>query len=123
MTTSPKIEGMKTAVIILSLVVAVLLVFLFTQTAQHETSEKAERLAKEYHQSRADSLQKSNNQKADSLEVALHLIWYERERTELAHQETRKALEYARSIKPVRFQTDQERDSVLKTLYPSIGLP
>lgn len=67
---------------------------------------------------KADSAHAQLQVKKDSIEILELLIANKNEETERAHAETRKAIRYAESLKFVRFTRDEQRDSVLKALYP-----
>lgn len=114
---------MKTAVIILCLIVALLLFLLWdTKTSSSVTLRDLE-ATKRYHVDKANLDSLAKDAYKDSLEMMRLIIANAHEETERAHEQKRKAIAYANSIKPVRYQTDQERDSVLMALYPTIGRP
>lgn len=109
---------MKTAVIILSLAVALLLFLLWdTKTSSSVTLRDLE-ATKKYHLGKANMDSLAKDAYKDSLEMMRLIIANAHEETERAHEQKRKAIAYANSIKIVRFKTDEQRDSVLRVLYP-----
>lgn len=110
---------MKTALIISTLIIIFLGWLLFDTKTTNETEIKAERSAKEHHKKLADSLERRARIQSDSLEILFATIRSLNAQTQEAREQTRKAIKKYNDVKFIQTSSDIERDSILRTLYPS----
>jgi len=111
---------MKLALII-SLALNLLFIFLiWEREVERGITVKDFELQVRHHKSLADSAQRYTIGLKDSLEIAFTTIRFIQVEKEKERELRIKAEKKYQDIRVVRFKTDEQRDSVLKVLYPSI---
>jgi hypothetical protein len=115
---------MKTLATILFIAVFTLLVLLYFANRQNQENARRDRktlLQKiELLQNQRDSLNRLANQYRDSSDVYLASMIQARLAARLLNQEVITLRKRQQAIKFIRTNTDAERDSILKSLYPSL---
>jgi hypothetical protein len=109
---------MRTAIVILSILLALSLWWNFDTYQTSSDNQKALQAEIISGKNKADSAHAELLASKDSIQILTLLIANKNEETERAHEETRNAIRYAESLKFVRFTRDSQRDSVLLVLYP-----
>lgn len=109
------ISELKTALIIVTLLLILSLAFNFLQTKENETELRSERLAKLHHKKLADSLERRSKAQADSLEVAMTLIAQANETTARERRESRRKDKILVKSQAKLAEVQAQIDSLVKT--------
>jgi len=106
--------------VILGLCLAILIMgtIIYTNSIESNTTIRNKETEVRYHKAKADSANHYAKLTRDSLTIAFATMRSLNAQREAERELRIKAEEKYRSVTHVRFKTDEQRDSVLKVLYP-----
>lgn len=111
---------MKAYALIITLLFLASLTYIYVSETTSNAGIKALESKIKHHEAEADSARDRALKTKDSLDIAFTTIRYLNEQTERAKEQTRIAEKKYNSIRLIQYKTDEQRDSVLKRLYPSL---